>query len=210
MFQSIMARNNLTAHVSAISGGNNCAIIELYLIPRFLTNFICFSDRTQHLLWRLTQGGELPATVDPDFIVVLIGTNNLPHNTIESTALGIQRIVDVIHNAKPNATILLNEMFPRYDRIALRSDKASSTRQLNVILKDTFEHPDRDVTTAASGGEIKYLECAYLFDPTPLQRDLDKKILVNTDLMPDKLHPSSVGMAKWLTECIIPAASGKI
>lgn len=164
------------------------------------------------MLWRLTEGGELPVTIRPDVIVVLIGTNNIAQNTVESIALGIQDIVDVIHRKLPNSIVLVNEVFPRYDNMVVDLSKEKSVGKLNALLKDFFVgHKSymagnlKDGSVSAAG-TVKYLECGSLFDPTLKQHADNSDILVNVDLMPDKLHPNAVGMKKWLTECILPPA----
>jgi lysophospholipase L1-like esterase len=158
------------------------------------------ADRTQHLLWRLTEGGELPATIRPDVVVLLIGTNNLAQNTVESVALGIQDIVDVMHKALPKSTILLNEIFPRYDAMIVKANKTKSVSKLNAILKDYY------LDHKATSNSITYLQCGSMFGPTAKQHEEDRDILVNTDLMPDKLHPNAAGMKRWLGECVLPPA----
>jgi lysophospholipase L1-like esterase len=160
------------------------------------------ADRSQHLLWRLTTGRELPATLQPDVVVVLIGTNNIADDTVESIALGIKYNIDVIHKALPNATILVNEIFPRYDTAVLKKHKETSTVELNALLQDLYA----DHKSASNVEGIRYVHCGALFAPTPQQHALDSSTLVNIDLMPDKLHPNALGMKKWLTECILPPA----
>jgi lysophospholipase L1-like esterase len=166
------------------------------------------TDQTQHLLWRLTEGGELPASIHPDVVVVLIGTNNIHKHTVEAIALGIHENIDTIHKALPKSTILVNEIFPRHDRTAVKSNKTKSVNALNVLLKDLYvDHkatsPEGDVMIS---GSIQYLQCGSLFNPTVQQHADDENILVNVDLMPDKLHPNALGMKKWLTECVLPPA----
>ena len=161
------------------------------------------------MLWRLTEGEELPATIHPDVVVVLIGTNNIAPNTVESIALGIQDTIDVIHKKLPHTTILVNEIFPRYDEMGVKINKTKSVEKLNVLLRDFFvDHKStnlrRDGISASDA--IQYLQCGSLFDPTPEQHADNGAILVNVDLLPDKLHPNAAGMEKWLTECVLPPA----
>ncbi|MCH2161590.1 MAG: GDSL-type esterase/lipase family protein [Phycisphaerales bacterium] len=68
-------------------------------------------DRTQHVLWRLENaalGGRCPG-----FIAVMIGTNNLPHDSAEEIVLGIEEIARRIRLACPESTLLLHAVPPR-------------------------------------------------------------------------------------------------
>ncbi|MCH2163010.1 MAG: GDSL-type esterase/lipase family protein, partial [Phycisphaerales bacterium] len=68
-------------------------------------------DRTQHLLWRLDNsalGGRCP-----EFIAVMIGTNNLPHDSDEDIILGIEEVARRIRAACPESTLLLHAIPPR-------------------------------------------------------------------------------------------------
>lgn len=158
------------------------------------------------MLWRLTEGGELPRRIHPDVVVVLIGTNNILQNTVESIALGIQDTIDVIHKKLPKSIILVNEIFPRYDDNFVNINRTESVGRLNALLKDMFvDHKSTNLKgDVSASGTIEYLQCGALFGPTSKQHAKDGNIQVNVDLMPDKLHPNSVGMEKWLTECILP------
>jgi hypothetical protein len=73
---------------------------------------------------------------------------------------------------------------------------------LNDILKGNFVSDNGD----SASSSLRYLQCGSLFDPTSSQRARNPNITVDKDLMPDLLHTNAVGMQKWLTECIIPAA----
>lgn len=161
-------------------------------------------------MWRLTEGGEVPSTIHPDVVVVLIGTNNIAQNSAESIALGIQDIVDVLQKALPSTTILVNEIFPRQDSKVV-TDVGKHIDLLNALLTDYFTHDSEQNKSAGSRKHnstddsfVHFLQCGQLFKPTQMQLAKDKNTLVNVDLMPDKLHPGAMGMKIWLTECILP------
>ena len=172
------------------------------ILDRFAIYFTIMSDQTQHLLWRLTEGGELPASLHPDVVVLLIGTNNIAHAAVEDIAHGIQNIANVIHQHSHSSTLLVNEIFPRYDDQVVKTNTVVNVRKLNDILKGIFVSDNGD----SASSSLRYLQCGSLFDPTSSQRARNPNITVDKDLMPDLLHPNAVGMQKWLTECIIPAA----
>src|SRR5579885_1222837 len=69
-------------------------------------------DRTEHVLWRITEGKELEG-IDPKVIVLMIGTNNFRSNSAEQVAEGIKAIVSEFRKQKPSAKVLLLGVFPR-------------------------------------------------------------------------------------------------
>src|SRR5205085_9959624 len=75
-------------------------------------NFGIGGDRTEHVLWRITEGKELDA-VDPKVIVLMIGTNNTGSSTAEEIAGGVKAIVEEFKKQKPKAKVLLLGVFPR-------------------------------------------------------------------------------------------------
>ena len=68
-------------------------------------------DRTQHVLWRI-ENGNLEG-IDPAVVVLLIGTNNLPHDPPEDVAAGIRAIVESILHRTERARVLLLGVLPR-------------------------------------------------------------------------------------------------
>ena len=78
-------------------------------------------DRTQHVLWRITEGKELDG-YEAKCIMLTIGTNNtgtydisfpnLPHDDPEDTAAGIKAILEAIKVKQPKAKVLLLAIFP--------------------------------------------------------------------------------------------------
>lgn len=70
-------------------------------------------DATQGLLWRL-ENGHWPAALQPDAIVLLIGTNNIwPGARPESIALGISVVVARLRQLAPQSRIVLVGLLPR-------------------------------------------------------------------------------------------------
>lgn len=70
-------------------------------------------DRTENVLWRL-EHGEV-STIDPELIVLMIGTNNTGHrmDPPEAVAAGVTEIVDQLQTRLPDTDILLLAIFPR-------------------------------------------------------------------------------------------------
>mmetsp|Transcript_8610 Transcript_8610/g.14603 ORF Transcript_8610/g.14603 Transcript_8610/m.14603 type:complete len:331 (-) Transcript_8610:183-1175(-) len=188
VFQAAMKAHELSSHVSAISG-----------------------DQTQHLLWRLTKGGELPPSLRPDVVVVLIGTNNIPYFPVEDIAKGIRRVTDFLRKALPSSTVLVNEILPRGDNMVVKANKTESIQKVNNIIRGIFTNSTGRTgqyanSSAASRSSLQYLQCGSLFAPSASQLQQDPSQLVDVNLMPDLLHPNADGMQKWLSDCILPAA----
>ena len=83
-------------------------------------------DRTQHVLWRLDHNA-LAGTC-PAHIALMIGTNNLPHDSAPDIINGIERIVHHIRLLCPNSTVLLHAVPPR----GLNPDNPMRTKVTNI------------------------------------------------------------------------------
>lgn len=144
-------------------------------------------DRTQHVLWRITNG-ELDG-VTPKAIVLMIGTNNLPPNPAnmpnapEEVAAGIKKIVGVLREKQPQAKILLLGVFPRADARA-GADIMTKIDAINNIIK-----------TYDDGKMVKYLNINEKF--------LNAEGKLTKEIMPDLLHPNEKGYEIW-GEAITP------
>ena len=101
-------------------------------------NFGIETDRTENLLWRITEGKELEG-IDPKVVVLMIGTNNIGINRSADIAEGIETIAKSIKTQRPNTQILLMPLLPRgahaKDPLRAQSDGVSLpllARLLNV------------------------------------------------------------------------------
>jgi len=68
-------------------------------------------DRTQHVLWRLEHG--MLAESTPATVALMIGTNNLPHDSAADIARGVEAIVAFLRRTLPGTQILLLGCPPR-------------------------------------------------------------------------------------------------
>lgn len=94
-------------------------------------------DDTRNLLWRLMHG-ELDFHNTPRVFIVMIGVNNLGHlgQYAGQAAGGIRRIVERIHHAFPDSSLILPGVLP-----SLRSAWVTSqTTRLNHMLR-TYAAP---------------------------------------------------------------------
>jgi N-acetylglucosamine-6-sulfatase len=146
-------------------------------------------DRTEHVLWRL-MNGELE-NVDPKLFVVMIGTNNSGQrqDPPEQTAAGIQLILELLQDRKPDAKILLLSIFPRAEK------PDHKLRQLNHAI-------NQRIKTFADGDKIQWLDIHDTF--------LAEDGTLTKEVMPDFLHPEAAGYEIWANamEAKIAALTG--
>ncbi len=137
-------------------------------------NFGVDGDRTQHLLWRITRGGELDG-LSPHTVVVLIGVNNIATDPPSHIAAGIGKIVDVVHEKLPSARILLFAIFPAGFAPGPFRERIRNT---NDLVADIARRP-----------YVQHLNIG--------ERFLDAEGRIPRALMPDALHPSPAGYRVW-------------
>jgi beta-glucosidase len=139
-------------------------------------NFGVAGDRTDHLLWRITNG-ELDG-INPRVVVLLIGTNNFgefPDEQPDWVANGIEKIVQEVRRRLPRSKLLLLGIFPRD---AKTSPHRQKVRQTNERIRQF-----------ADGGDTHYLDIGDSF--------LDPNGEIPAELMPDGLHLSLKGYEIW-------------
>jgi len=137
-------------------------------------NFGIGGDRTQHVLWRITNG-ELEG-ISPKVVVLMIGTNNTGANDVPSIAEGVSVIVKTIRQKLPNTKVMLLAIFPRGEKP--ENPARAKITQINEIISKLDD-----------GKMVRYLDIG----PKFLQPDgtLPK------DIMPDSLHPNEAGYKIW-------------
>jgi lysophospholipase L1-like esterase len=149
---------------------------EKYYAHRKALNLGYSGDRTENVLWRLSNG-ELE-NVDPELFILMIGTNNTGHrqDPPEQTADGIKQILSLLKSQKPKAKILLLSIFPRDEK------PDGKLRQLNAAINDLIQ-------PLADGSQIHWLDLS----PTFLAQDG----ILPKEVMPDFLHPKEKGYQMW-------------
>ncbi len=143
------------------------------------------ADRTEHVLWRITQGGELDG-YEAKCILLMIGTNNSGHFPIEKetpidTIMGIRAILDVIREKQPKARVILTSIFPR------GKDASDSYRRRNDVV-------NKEISTFADGKSVIWCDFSDKF--------LDAQGRLSRELFPDLLHPNSRGYEIWASAVI--------
>ena len=133
-------------------------------------------DRTENVLWRL-QHGEIDG-IAPKVVVLMVGTNNTGHRAEDpqTTAAGIQRLLQEIRQRLPKTKVLLLGIFPRGEKP-------------DDFLRGINERVNKIIAGYADGSTVHFLT----INDALLNRDgtLDK------DIMPDLLHPNAKGYAIW-------------
>ncbi|QQL45508.1 platelet-activating factor acetylhydrolase IB subunit [Sulfuriroseicoccus oceanibius] len=149
---------------------------QRYYAPRGAFNLGFSGDRTQHLLWRL-QNGELGA-LQPEVIVLLIGTNNTGHvfQEAEETAAGVEAVVEQLRQHAPAAKLLLLAIFPRGGTV----DDPLRVRNAEV---------NERIQSLADGERVRFLDVGDGF--------LHGDGSLRDEIMPDLLHPREEGYRLW-------------
>ena len=153
--------------------------------PLKSANFGIGGDRTQHVLWRITEGKELEG-ITPKVAVLMIGTNNMGSNSAEEISDGIKAIVAELRHQKPHMKILLLGVFPR-------SAKAGDA------VRDKIKDVNQRIAKLDDRKNVKYLDLGDKF--------LESDGSLSKDIMPDYLHLSPKGYQIW-ADAIGPALQG--
>ena len=143
------------------------------------------ADRTEHVLWRLTEGRELDG-YEAKVILLMIGTNNAGHFPFEKeppvdTILGISKILKVIAEKQPNARTILTAIFPR------GAGANDSYRLRNNVV-------NREIAKFADGKKVIWCDFSDKF--------LDASGRLSADIFPDRLHPNALGYEIWASSVL--------
>ena len=138
------------------------------------------ADRTEHVLWRITEGGELDG-YEAKCILLMIGTNNTGHFPFAEeppvdTVLGIREILKVIAEKQPTARTILTSIFPR------GATAADPKRMRNDIV-------NKEIAKFADGKRVIWCDFS--------DRYLDSEGRLSRELFPDLLHPNGLGYEIW-------------
>jgi lysophospholipase L1-like esterase len=160
---------------SGYEGGT--PVWEKYYAPLPAANLGISGDRTEQLLWRITQGGDLEGT-HPKVVVLLIGINNLlqRQDKPEQVAEGIGTLVGYLKHKLPDTRILLLGLFPLWEQ---PTDPARAwVKQVNGLIKP---FADRQ--------RVWYLDIGDKF--------LEPDGTISKVKLRDLLHLSEIGYGIW-------------
>mmetsp|Transcript_23563 Transcript_23563/g.26860 ORF Transcript_23563/g.26860 Transcript_23563/m.26860 type:complete len:309 (-) Transcript_23563:194-1120(-) len=108
-------------------------------------------DRINNLLWRITNGNELPQELYARVFWIVIGTNDLSAGCSEEIVLvGIINIIQTLRKLRPDSIIVINGLLPRTDRtsgklVGVNSSTMSATASISS------SHDDVDTATDIDG-----------------------------------------------------------
>ena len=153
--------------------------------PRKALDLGTSADRTEHVLWRLTEGKELDG-YEAKVILLMIGTNNSGHFPFDKeppvdTVLGIREILRVIAEKQPNARTILTAIFPR------GADANDACRRRNDVV-------NREIAKFADGRKVIWCDFSDKF--------LDAQGRLSREIFPDLLHPNALGYEMWASAVI--------
>lgn len=176
-------------------------------------------DQTQHLLYRLQNGGLLPAYADDPtaIFVVLIGTNNLGAGEVpEQAAKGVIQVVQTLLQ-KTKGHLFVLDTLPRGDGQRLQricpprcqeNGKAYTSflpaiQKLNAAVREGIVH----LSLENRPHRVDVLDCSQPFFNVLKEDQSEGAEEVDIELMPDRLHPNAEGH-KLLGECILNHVRG--
>jgi lysophospholipase L1-like esterase len=162
------------------------AAFESALAPLGAINLGISGDRTQHVLWRLRHGlldalksedrgeGEVPRVA-----IVMIGTNNSNGDDHAAAEIGsgVAAIVDELRAALPTTKVLLLGIFPR------NADADDAQRRKIALVNDLLSRLD-------DGENVFFRDLSHAF--------LERDGTLTREVMPDLLHLSEEGYARWV------------
>jgi beta-glucosidase len=133
-----------------------------------------WSDRTQHVLWRLRHG--VLDGISPKVVVLLVGTNNVGMESPRAIAGGVNEILEEIARRSPKSKVLLLGIFPAgAEPDTAKRKKITAT---NTILEKL-----------ADGERVVFLDIG--------RRFLQKDGRIPKSVMFDGLHLTRRGYAIW-------------
>jgi lysophospholipase L1-like esterase len=140
-------------------------------------NFGIGGDKTQQVLWRITEGAELEG-ISPKVCVLMIGTNNfgLGGEEPENVVKGIRAIIDALRAKHPKLKILLLAIFPRDEK-----PETNFRKKISAV--------NAELAKLADGKSLVYLDLAPRF--------LAQDGTLSKEIMPDFLHLSPKGYQIW-------------
>lgn len=168
------------------------AVWDRHFAPRKAINLGHNGFRTENILWNL-QNGELDFSPSPKLFVLLIGTNNTDDrhfprvHTAPEIAAGTKAIADLIRTRHPTSKVLILRIFPRGDdaESGVGADVFHGSQQCVAACREAGALTAR----LADGKQVFWLDVNHVF--------LRPDGTINTNLMPDLLHPNLAGAEAW-------------
>ena len=155
-------------------------------------------DISVELLWHL-QNGMLPSHLRPKIFVLLIGTNDLGRGgcSKRTTLAGILNVAHYLHAHRPDTPIVLHGLLPRSD-----GDDDGEYYTLNRYWRDIL-WINRELKRYGNLHRwCHFVEFNGVFlkrmrDDDHPQGDARSAVVIDSELMPDALHPNAKGYDRW-------------
>ncbi len=159
---------------SGFEGGSK--VWDEYYKPLNACNYGISGDKTETILWRLTEGRNMDG-FNPRVCVLLIGINNLLQgSTPENTAAGIKTIVETLRGSHPQMKILLLGIFPCWQK---------ADNPVRQKVKDT----NAIISKLGDGKNVFYADIGAVF--------LEEDGSISKEILRDYLHLSEKGYERW-------------
>ena len=165
-------------------------IWDRHFAKRGAENFGIDGDHVEHLLWRVGHGEIGP--VEPEVVVLLIGTNNIGLDPPIAIAEGVAAVIDEILRRSPRTKILVLGLLPRGYTPGHGQAPIADTPDPRIALVNQF------LVTLGTRPQVTYLD--------PGEKLLGPEGKVDRAIEPDALHLSAKGYA-ILAEAIEPTLS---
>jgi lysophospholipase L1-like esterase len=176
--------------------GNGKEAWKTHFEPLKSANFGIGGDKTDDVLWRLTEGKELDG-IKPKACVLMIGTNNTGRDSAENIAEGVTAVVKELHKQRPEMKILLLAVFPRSGK------SGKDLKMADRVGPDEFNKKIPEINKAIAklddGKTVKYLDIGPKF--------LNGEGALLKEVMPDFLHLSPKGYVLWAEAIKEPLAA---
>jgi lysophospholipase L1-like esterase len=194
-YDLVLIGDSITHTVGEMPGGIYeplKAVWDKYYAPRHAINLGHNGFRTENILWNL-ENGELDFSPSPKLVVLLIGTNNTDDrnfpriHTPEQILDGTRAIVELIRKRHPSTKVLILRIFPRGGD----NEKGIAARVFHgsPLCVETVKKAGALTQSLADGKHIFWMDIGDIF--------LRPDGTINTDLMPDLLHPNLAGAEAW-------------
>ena len=150
-------------------------IWQTYEAKYHAIDFGISGDRTENVLYRLAHGQA--RGMQPKLIFLMIGHNNIYHNTPEQIFDGVAAIIKQYQEVCPKALIVLQATFPSKEPGSKYRTDISALNQL--------------LTKLAQAGKVIYTDFGDKF--------LSPDKTISKEIMPDGTHPTAQGYKIWAT-----------
>ena len=151
--------------------------------PYKALNFGYPGDRTENVLWRVTEGGELDG-YEAKAVVLMIGGENLVQrgDCAGDVICGIRKLLDAIRAKQPKARIVLCAILPR-------------GRTPDLPIRTKIAVVNREIRKFADGRSVVWCD--------PTDRFLGADGVTAAHLMPDGVFPNELGCIAF-TSAVMP------